>query len=294
MGSDEGLPLERPAHQVVLAPYCMDRFEVTVAQYKACSDAGRCKRAGMSNQWVDITEKERKAFDPLCNARDVEGRSNHPINCVDWEMADKFCREQGKRLPTEAEWEFAARGPDGRKYPWGDDDPTAEFLNACGRECMAWGAKNGIEEKAMYDVDDGFANTAPVGSSRAAHRATGFRTSSATFGSGSPTTTGRIRKTSRRSRPARPAGPKRSFAAARGTDRMRPGCDRRFVTRTRRRSAATASAFAAPSEMQGDRRGRLLRRVVRVCRSRAGASAASCGVEESLHSIADGFEVVGA
>ncbi len=164
MGSDDGLPLERPAHQVVLAPYCMDEFEVTVERYKACSDSGRCKRAGSTNGWPDITEKEQKAFDPLCNIRDPEGRSQHPINCVDWPMATKFCAEQGGRLPTEAEWEFAARGPDGRKYPWGDEDPAADRLNACGKECLAWGLKNGVDEKAMYNVDDGFANTAPVGS----------------------------------------------------------------------------------------------------------------------------------
>jgi formylglycine-generating enzyme required for sulfatase activity/serine/threonine protein kinase len=164
MGSDDGLALERPAHQVELASYCIDRFEATVERYKACSDAGRCKRAGTSNAWADISDKERKAFDPLCNARDPEGRAHHPVNCVDWEMADKFCREEGKRLPSEAEWEFAARGPDGRKYPWGDDDPTAEFLNACGSECMRWGLLNGVEERAMYGADDGFPNTAPVGS----------------------------------------------------------------------------------------------------------------------------------
>jgi formylglycine-generating enzyme required for sulfatase activity/serine/threonine protein kinase len=164
MGRDEGLPFERPAHQVVLPPYCIDEFEVTVDQYKACSDAGRCKRAGIHNEWVAITDKERKAFDPLCNLRDPLGRGKHPVNCVDWEMAEKFCREQGQRLPTEAEWEFSARGPDGRKYPWGDDDPTAAHLNACGRECVAWGQKNGIEQRAMYDADDGFPTTAPVGS----------------------------------------------------------------------------------------------------------------------------------
>ncbi len=164
MGSDEGLPMEKPAHEVSLEPYCIDEFEVTVAQYKACSDAGRCKRAPMANDWPKITDKERKAFDPLCNIRDPEGKASHPINCVEWEMADKYCHEQGERLPTEAEWEFAARGPDGRKYPWGDDDPSAGHVNACGKECVAWGLKNGIEEKAMYDVDDGFANTAPVGS----------------------------------------------------------------------------------------------------------------------------------
>jgi formylglycine-generating enzyme required for sulfatase activity len=172
MGSDDGLALEKPAHQVTLAPFCIDEYEVTVERYKACSDAGRCKRAPTANEWAGIADKERKAFDPLCNIRDPDGRAKHPINCVDWDMATKFCQEQGggggggggARLPTEAEWEFAARGPDGRPYPWGDDDPMAGHLNACGKECVAWGKKNGIDEKAMYEVDDGFANTAPVGS----------------------------------------------------------------------------------------------------------------------------------
>jgi eukaryotic-like serine/threonine-protein kinase len=164
MGSDDGLPFEKPAHQVTLQPFCIDEFEVSVDRYKACSEAGRCKRAGTTNEWATITEKERKAFDPLCNIREPEERGKHPINCVDWEMSQKFCREQGGRLPTEAEWEFAARGPDGRKYPWGDDDPAADHLNACGKECVAWGQKHGVEEKSMYDADDGFPNTAPVGS----------------------------------------------------------------------------------------------------------------------------------
>ncbi len=164
MGNDEGMATEKPMHQVVLAPYCIDEFEVTVDRYKSCSDGGRCKRARITNEWDGITDKDHKVFDPLCNARDPEGRGRHPINCVDWEMAAKFCAEQGGRLPTEAEWEFAARGPDGRKYPWGDDDPSAGLMNACGKECLAWGRKNGVDEKAMYAEDDGFPNTAPVGS----------------------------------------------------------------------------------------------------------------------------------
>jgi formylglycine-generating enzyme required for sulfatase activity len=164
MGSDDGLPVEKPAHPVTLDPYCMDRFEVTVAAYRACSDIGRCKRAGTTNEWDGISEHDQAAFDPLCNGRDAEARANHPVNCVDWVMADRFCREQKKRLPTEAEWEFAARGPDGRKYPWGDEEPTADDLNACGAECAAWGAKNHVDEKPMYAADDGYPNTAPVGS----------------------------------------------------------------------------------------------------------------------------------
>jgi formylglycine-generating enzyme required for sulfatase activity/serine/threonine protein kinase len=164
MGNDDALPLEKPAHQVVLEPFCIDRFEVSVDKYRACSDAGRCKRAGTTNDWPAIEAKDHKVFDPLCNVRDPEGRAKHPINCVDWEMSDKYCREQARRLPTEAEWEFAARGPDGRKYPWGDDDPSAGLMNACGKECVAWGTKNGVDEKAMYDADDGFPTTSPVGS----------------------------------------------------------------------------------------------------------------------------------
>jgi formylglycine-generating enzyme required for sulfatase activity/serine/threonine protein kinase len=165
MGSDEGLPFEKPSHQVTLDPYCIDEFEVTTEKYKACSDAGRCKRASITNESSTIkTDKEKKAFDQLCNLRDPVGRAKHPINCVDWEQADKYCHEQGGRLPTEAEWEFAARGPDGRQYPWGDEPPTTDLLNACGKECSAWGAKNGIEEQMMYEADDGFPNTAPVGS----------------------------------------------------------------------------------------------------------------------------------
>ena len=60
MGSDEDLELEKPAHHVTLSPYCIDRFEVTTEDYKACSDAGDCKRAATENKWPDITAKDSK------------------------------------------------------------------------------------------------------------------------------------------------------------------------------------------------------------------------------------------
>jgi len=170
MGSDDRKDEEheRPAHQVTLSPYCMDTTEVTVAQYKACSDRGECKRAPKENEWEGIDKAARKLYDPLCNIRDPETKAEHPINCVDWELADAFCTALGKRLPTEAEWEFATRGSDGRKYPWGDDPPMeGGFLNACGKECVAWGKKHPDPDNplvAMYAVDDGFATTAPAGS----------------------------------------------------------------------------------------------------------------------------------
>jgi formylglycine-generating enzyme required for sulfatase activity len=164
MGSDDDLDLEKPAHHVTLAPYCIDQYEVTVAQYKACSDRGDCKRAAIENKWEGMTKQDAKTYDPLCNVREPMARAQHPINCIDWEMAAGYCASRGGRLPTEAEWEFAARGPDGRKYPWGDEEPGALELNACGKECLAWAKKNHVELEAMYDEDDGWANTAPVGS----------------------------------------------------------------------------------------------------------------------------------
>ena len=166
MGSDakEALDFEKPAHKVTLRAFCIDKTEVTVAAYKKCSDEGECRRAPTENEWTSITPADRSAYDPLCTMRDPAGKAQHPINCVDWSMADTYCRANGGRLPTEAEWEFAARGPDGRTYPWGDEEPSAKLLNACGRECMKWSAKHRAGLEPMYAGDDGFAGTAPVGS----------------------------------------------------------------------------------------------------------------------------------
>ncbi len=164
MGSDDDLPQEKPAHNVKLSPYCIDIYEVTTEAYLKCSDDGKCKRASKVNDWDGIRSHDHDVFDPLCNVRQPGDRSRHPINCVEWDMASTFCSAEGGRLPTEAEWEFAARSPDGRRYPWGDDDPTGERLNACGSECVAWGKKNHVDVRGMYASDDGFANTAPVGS----------------------------------------------------------------------------------------------------------------------------------
>ncbi len=165
MGADDGLTTEKPAHKVAVGPYCMDIFEVTTARYVACSDAGWCKRASTTNAGEGLKPKDQAAYDLVCNERDPVGRAQHPINCVSWEMADVFCRSNHLRLPTEAEWEFAARGSDGRTYPWGDAPPSAHHLNACGTECAAWGVAAKVDPlKPMYMEDDHWPNTAPVGS----------------------------------------------------------------------------------------------------------------------------------
>jgi formylglycine-generating enzyme required for sulfatase activity len=149
---------------VTLSSYCLDRTEVTTAAYMKCWDAKACGRPLTEVEWAKITDEQRKIFGPFCNAREPEKRGDHPMNCVSWFAADTYCKKNGKRLPTEAEWEFAARGSDQRTYPWGDEAPDATRLNACGKECETWAKANGQSLAAMYEADDKFAGTAPVGS----------------------------------------------------------------------------------------------------------------------------------
>ncbi|MBM3280587.1 MAG: SUMF1/EgtB/PvdO family nonheme iron enzyme [Candidatus Handelsmanbacteria bacterium] len=105
MGSEEGDGDERPAHQVSLDEYYIDQFEVSVGQYRACVEAGACPEPAAAS---------------LCNwGGAVE--DDHPINCIRWAEAEAYCAWAGMRLPTEAEWEKAARGTDARTYPWGED-----------------------------------------------------------------------------------------------------------------------------------------------------------------------------
>lgn len=114
MGDNQGsADDEAPEHQVNLSSFWLDKNEVTTAAYLACVDAGACTPAG---QFAN------------CNSP-LTDRNDHPINCVDWTQANAYCQWAAKRLPTEAEWEKAARGADQRKYPWGDVNPNALLLN---------------------------------------------------------------------------------------------------------------------------------------------------------------------
>ncbi len=109
--------------------FCLDVTEVTVAAFQRCVARGLCTPA-------DSTE-----LHPPCNSG-REGAARHPINCVDWAQARAFCASVGKRLPSEAEWEWAARGRDeGRRYPWGDGPPSCrsavirgEGGDGCGKD----------------------------------------------------------------------------------------------------------------------------------------------------------------
>jgi formylglycine-generating enzyme required for sulfatase activity len=82
---------------------------------------------------------------------------------VSYDMAAAYCKSKNARLPTETEWEYAARGPVQHDYPWGDEAPDEKRLNAAGTEYRKWDMSAGGEGKTMFAGEDGYVGTAPVG-----------------------------------------------------------------------------------------------------------------------------------
>jgi formylglycine-generating enzyme len=110
---------------VTVATFSLDVTEVTVDAYTACAQSGQCTADHPGQQRT----RNRMTFtaDARCNYG-VSGRGNHPMNCVDWGQSATYCHAQGKRLPTEEEWEWAARGgSQGRTYPWGNSAPDFQL-----------------------------------------------------------------------------------------------------------------------------------------------------------------------
>ncbi len=103
--TDEGPP---GGVTVSVPPFQIDTHEVTVAEYRRCIDSGRC------------TRPKDHARNKYCNY-DAPGRDQHPVNCVDWQEAVDYCGWRGMRLPTEPEWEKAARAGSASRYPWGQE-----------------------------------------------------------------------------------------------------------------------------------------------------------------------------
>jgi len=156
------MPDELPRHEVTLPGFCIDKTEVTVKAYAACVAAKGCSAAPRTVNSSKLSPENVERHSQFCNRED---RPDHPINCVDWTQATAYCKWARKRLPTEAEWEYAARGIDGRIYSWGNDPPSAQRLNACGPECASTaGRALGWIDRTLYDAADGWETTAPAGS----------------------------------------------------------------------------------------------------------------------------------
>lgn len=117
-GSDRGPKNAQPAEKVWLQTFYMDLYEVTFAEYKACEKKGKCPKAGP--KYSDYN------------------RPKQPITGVSWYDAVAYCKAHGKQLPSEAQWEKAARGTEGATFPWGNDPVTckrAVIMDASGRSC---------------------------------------------------------------------------------------------------------------------------------------------------------------
>ncbi len=128
---------EGPAHEVFISTYYIDKYEVTNAEYLECVDSGFCQEPNTLNRLYP---------DPKY--------ANHAVTFVSWDMAVAYCSWRDARLPTEAEWEKAARGPFSYNFPWGNNfDGNA--LNFCAKECG--------EDKAHQEFYDTYPLTSPVG-----------------------------------------------------------------------------------------------------------------------------------
>jgi len=142
MGTDKGNPDEAPAHQVDVPAFQMDKFEVTNADFAA---------------FVQVTgyqtDAEKNKASRTWRDEYTSGKDNHPVVRVTWNDAVAYCKWLGKRLPTEAEWEKAARGPKGYVYPWGNDwDATKANVKESGLRGTASVGSYPPNDYGLFDV----------------------------------------------------------------------------------------------------------------------------------------------
>jgi len=140
MGSDSEELNEKPVHREELQPFELDENEVSIASYQLCVSAGKCTPP---------------ATGAACNWSFPDRRA-HPVNCISAEQAAAFCDYAAKRLPTEEEWEYAARGAGSTLFPWGATEPSRD---ACWRRATDAGAAGttcpiaeGNEDRSSFGI----------------------------------------------------------------------------------------------------------------------------------------------
>ncbi len=160
LGSRHGEADERPVRQVSVPAFRLARTEVTNADFSAFVNAsGYVTQAEQRNWgwvWTDRWRRVQGATwrHPQGPDSHIRQRSNHPVVQVSWTDARAYCRWYGLRLPTDTEWEYAARGRDGRRYPWGNEAPRAGGIQR---------ANYGTDACCAPDAQDDYHYTAPVG-----------------------------------------------------------------------------------------------------------------------------------
>jgi len=141
-GNTGSSPDEQPLQDIYLESFYIDQYEVTNALYKACVDAGVCD------------PPKETSSDTRSNYWD-SGYDNYPVIYVNWFMAKTYCEWRGAQLPTEAQWEKAARGTDGRTYPWGGGSHCYANTAGCGYtyDTMPVGSFTyGLSPYGIYDM----------------------------------------------------------------------------------------------------------------------------------------------
>ena len=147
-----GGPEEVPAHDVEVDGFLMDQYEVSNEQYAQCVASGKC--AAPHYEDGSCYRYTTKGWEKGTVEADFRGDTK-PVVCVNWEEARAYCEYMRKRLPTEAEWEKAAAGPEGYTWSFGNSPFDGTKANYCDANCdLAW--------RDSQEANDGYATTAPV------------------------------------------------------------------------------------------------------------------------------------
>lgn len=163
MGTDDGMPYEAPAHEVEASSFWMDEHEVTVAEFAKFvaatgyqTDAEKFGWSGVFNLKTGVWEKVNRVDWRHPDGPASQPKTGEPVCQVSWRDAASYAEWAGKRLPTEAEWEYAARGGlAGQKYAWGDE------LRPGGKPVANWWQGYFPDQNTG---EDGFIGRAPIGS----------------------------------------------------------------------------------------------------------------------------------